>query len=95
MWIVVVAWVYVVGLIAVSETSVVAGIMTFFGFCVLPLSILLYLTGGKGRRARRAREASANNESNHSGSDNVESRKSKDSKDNNDSHDGNDGSSGD
>ena len=58
MWIVVVAWVYVVGLIAVSQPSVVAGIMTFLGYCVLPLSILLYLTGGKARRARRAREQS-------------------------------------
>ena len=56
MWIVCVAWVYVVGLMAVTEPSIVAGIMTFLGYCVLPLSILLYLTGGKARRARRARQ---------------------------------------
>jgi cytochrome c biogenesis protein CcdA len=56
MWIVAVAWVYVVALMALTEPSVVAGIMTFLGYCVLPLSILFYITGSKGRRARRARE---------------------------------------
>ncbi len=58
MWIVAVAWVYVIGLVALTETSVVAGIMTFLGYCVLPLSILFYLTGGKARRARRAKAES-------------------------------------
>jgi cytochrome c biogenesis protein CcdA len=54
MWIVAVAWIYVVGLMALTETSFVAGIMTFLGYCVLPLSILYYLTGSKRRRARNA-----------------------------------------
>lgn len=54
MWIVAIGWIYVVGLMALTEPTVVAGIMTFFGYCVLPLSILFYLTGGKRRRARRA-----------------------------------------
>jgi hypothetical protein len=58
MWIVAVAWVYVIGLLAVAQPSVVAGIMTFLGYCVLPLSILLYLTGGKARRARAAAQES-------------------------------------
>jgi hypothetical protein len=53
MWIVAIAWIYVVGLMAVTEPTVVAGIMTFLGYCALPLSILFYLTGGKRRRARR------------------------------------------
>lgn len=57
MWIVAIAWIYVVGLMAVTETSVVAGVMTFLGYCVLPLSILFYLTGGKRRRAARERAA--------------------------------------
>lgn len=57
MWIVAIGWTYVVLLMALTETSVVAGIMTFFGYCVLPLSILFYLTGGKRRRARRERAA--------------------------------------
>lgn len=54
MWIVAIAWIYVVGLMALTEASAVAGIMTFFGYCVLPLSLLYYITGSKRRRARRA-----------------------------------------
>ncbi len=59
MLIVAIAWIYVVGLMALTEASFVAGIMTFFIYCVLPLSILFYLTGSKRRRAKRARLASA------------------------------------
>jgi len=54
MWIVAVGWAYVVILMAATETSVIAGIMTFFGYCVLPLSILFYIAGAGKRRARRA-----------------------------------------
>ncbi len=57
MWIVAIAWIYVVGLMAVTEPSIIAGIMTFLAYCALPLSILFYLTGGKRRRARRERAA--------------------------------------
>ena len=54
MWIVAIGWSYVVILMAATETSVVAGIMTFLIYCMIPLSILFYLTGSKRRRARRA-----------------------------------------
>ena len=57
MWIVAVAWIYVVGLMAITEPNVVAGIMTFFGYCVLPLSILYYLSGSKRRRLRNEEAA--------------------------------------
>jgi cytochrome c biogenesis protein CcdA len=53
MWIVAVAWIYVVGLMALTEPTVVAGIMTFLAYCVLPLSILFYIAGSKRRRQRR------------------------------------------
>lgn len=53
MWIVAIGWIYVVALMAATEPGVLAGIMTFFGYCVLPLSILFYLAGSKRRRARR------------------------------------------
>jgi hypothetical protein len=59
MWIIALAWIYVVVLMAATETSVVAGIMTFFGYCVLPLSIVFYITGSKRRRARKDASASA------------------------------------
>lgn len=54
MLIVAVAWIYVVGLMALTEPSIVAGIMTFLIYCVLPLAILTYLTGGRRRKSKRA-----------------------------------------
>lgn len=54
MWIVAIAWIYVVVLMAATEATVVGGIMTFVFYCVVPLSIVFYLTGTKRRRARRA-----------------------------------------
>jgi len=53
MWIVAIGWSYVVILMAATETSITAGIMTFLLYCMIPLSILFYLTGGKRRKARR------------------------------------------
>ena len=51
------AWIYVVLLMALTEPTVVAGIMTFLLYCVLPLGILFYVTGGKRRKRRRAEAA--------------------------------------
>ena len=53
MWIVAIGWIYVVILMAATETSVIAGVMTFLVYCMIPLSILFYLTGSKRRHARR------------------------------------------
>lgn len=57
MWIVAIGWSYVVILMAATETSFVAGVMTFLVYCMIPVSILFYLTGGKRRRARREAKA--------------------------------------
>lgn len=57
MWIVAVAWIYVVALMAATEPTVVHGVMTFLFYCALPLSIVFYLTGSKRRRARRETQA--------------------------------------
>jgi hypothetical protein len=47
---------YVVTLMAATETSVVAGLMTFLFYGMLPLSLVFYLTGAWRRgRARRRR----------------------------------------
>ncbi|TFW25603.1 hypothetical protein [Duganella callida] len=60
MLIVAVAWIYVVGLMALTETSIVAGIVTFLFYCVLPLSTIIYIGGtGKRRARRRAAEQAA------------------------------------
>jgi hypothetical protein len=56
MWIIAIGWIYVVALMAATEPTIFAGIMTFFGYCVLPMSLLFYLTGGKRRRARKRTE---------------------------------------
>ena len=59
MWIVGIAWAYVVGLMALTEPSVVAGIMTLFAYGVLPMSILYYVMTSGRRRERRRREQAA------------------------------------
>jgi len=59
MWIVAIGWMYVVTLMAATEPSVVAGLMTFLFYGVLPLSLVLYLTGAwrRGRvRKRKGQE---------------------------------------
>lgn len=53
MLIVAIAWIYVVGLMALTEPTVVAGIMTLLLYCVLPLGTLIYLSGTRKRKARR------------------------------------------
>ena len=55
MLIVAVAWIYVVGLMAITEPTVVAGIMTFFAYCVLPLSIVYYIFGRRKPTGRPRR----------------------------------------
>ncbi|RFP13796.1 MULTISPECIES: hypothetical protein [unclassified Duganella] len=60
MLIVAIAWIYVVGLMALTEPTVVAGIVTFLFYCVLPLGTLIYISGtGKRKARRRAAELAA------------------------------------
>lgn len=59
MLIVAIAWIYVVGLMALTETSVIAGIVTFLFYCVLPLGTVMYLAGSGRRRARRREQEAA------------------------------------
>lgn len=54
MHIVAIAWIYVVLMMAITERSVVAAIMTFLLYGVLPLTIILYLMGSTRRRRQRA-----------------------------------------
>lgn len=59
MYIVAIAWIYVTLLMALTETSFVAGVATFFFYGLLPLAILLWLLGTPERRRRQRREAAA------------------------------------
>lgn len=54
MLIVAIAWIYVVLMMALTETSFTAGLATFIFYGILPLSVVLYLLGTPARR-RRAR----------------------------------------
>ena len=54
MHIVAIGWLYVVLMMAITERSAIAGIMTFLLYGVVPLAIILYLTGSKRRRRNRA-----------------------------------------
>ena len=51
-----VGWIYVVLMMAITEDSVVAGIMTFLFYGVLPVALIMYVTGSGNRRRRRAQE---------------------------------------
>ena len=59
------AWMYVVGMVALAEAfapngSVLGALFTLFGWGVLPLSVVLYILGTPARkRTQRRREASA------------------------------------
>ena len=57
MYIIAIAWIYVVFMMAITEVSVVAGIMTFLLYGVLPVSIIVYVMGtGRRKRKRQAEE---------------------------------------
>lgn len=55
MHIVAIAWIYVVLMMSITEHSVIAGIMTFLLYGVLPLTIILYLMGAPRRKRNRAK----------------------------------------
>ncbi|MET0322812.1 MAG: hypothetical protein ABW069_18990 [Duganella sp.] len=59
MLIVAIAWIYVVGLMALTEPTIVAGIVTFLFYCVLPLGTWIYIAGTGMRRARNKAQAQA------------------------------------
>lgn len=55
MYIVAIAWLYVTLLMALTESSVAAGLATFVLYGLFPLSIVLYLMGAPHRRRMRLR----------------------------------------
>ncbi len=57
MYIVAIAWLYVTVLMAATERSVTAGVLTFLAYGLAPLALLLWLFGGPRRRRDAARAA--------------------------------------
>ncbi|MCO5398658.1 hypothetical protein [Ralstonia soli] len=59
MYIVAIAWLYVVLMMSLTEQSWIAGIGTFAFYGVAPLSLFLWIVGSPARKRRRkAQEAS-------------------------------------
>jgi len=54
MYVVAIGWIYVTLLMAVTETNITAGILTFVLYGLAPLSLLLWLFGTPQRRRRIA-----------------------------------------
>jgi hypothetical protein len=52
MYIVAIAWIYVTLLMALTETNVTAGILTFTLYGLMPLTLLLWLFGAPMRRRK-------------------------------------------
>lgn len=56
MYLVAIGWIYVVFMMAITESSVVAGVATFVFYGLLPVAIILYLGGSRRRRLKRQME---------------------------------------
>lgn len=57
MFIVAIGWMYVVLMMSITETTPIAGVMTFVLYGLLPVALLLYISGGGKRKRRRIAEA--------------------------------------
>lgn len=69
MYIIVIGWLYVTVLMALTENSVVAGILTLTFYGLLPSALLLWLFGGPMRRRRRATRLAGESGGKESGAD--------------------------
>lgn len=59
MYLIAIAWLYVALLAAVSDDTVVGGVLTFVFYGLAPLALFLWLFGGRVRRRRREAAQSA------------------------------------
>ncbi|HQR50276.1 MAG TPA: hypothetical protein PKW44_01405 [Methylophilaceae bacterium] len=56
MYIVAIAWLYVTLMMALTEPSIVAGVLTFVCYGLLPCALLLWLAGTPQRRRNQLRK---------------------------------------
>lgn len=54
MYIIAIGWLWVTFLMAITEPNIVAGVLTFTFYGLLPCSLLMWLLGTPGRRRRKA-----------------------------------------
>ncbi|MBI3711852.1 MAG: hypothetical protein HY253_02660 [Burkholderiales bacterium] len=52
LYLIAIAWIYVVLYMSITESSIVAGIMTFIFYCVIPLSLVIYVLRSPARKRR-------------------------------------------
>lgn len=57
MYIVAIAWLYVALMMAITEPSIVAGILTFLFYGLLPCALLVWLIGTPQRRRNKLRDS--------------------------------------
>jgi hypothetical protein len=50
MYIIAIAWIYVVSMMAMTEPSVTAALITFTSYCVIPLGIVWFIANNIKRR---------------------------------------------
>lgn len=55
MYIVAIAWLYVTLMMAITEPTIVAGVLTFVFYGLLPCALLLWIIGTPQRRRNRSR----------------------------------------
>lgn len=59
MYIVAIAWLYVVLMMALTEPSIVAGVATFLFYGLAPLALFLYVVGTPQRRRNQRRKSAS------------------------------------
>ncbi len=62
MYIIAIGWLYVTLLVAANEATIVAGIISFAFYGLLPCSLLIWLSGSRVRRERRKHRESMTNQ---------------------------------
>ncbi len=58
MYIIAIAWLYVVTLMAATEKTIAAGLLTFIFYGLLPCALLLWILGVKHRKFKRSAQHS-------------------------------------
>jgi hypothetical protein len=59
MYIIAIGWLWVVLLMAITESNVVAGVLTLTFYGLLPCALLMWLLGTPSRRARNRAQAAS------------------------------------
>ena len=62
MYIIAIAWLYVVVLMAAAENTITAGVLTFLFYGLFPCAILLWALGAKHRRFKKSVKEQENSE---------------------------------